>query len=238
MAQQRRNIPFLSIIRNPQAYKNIAYLLLSFPAGLLYFLLLIIGTSVGSSLSVVGVGLFILWGTFILGLLGANLERFLSNLLLGTEIPQQSGNIFSVKALGDGANWRGLLYLFLKFPLGLLTFIVTVTVISFIGGLITAPLIITTGTINIGLREVDTLWEALIASVFGIALLPPGLLLMAKMAQIWRKLSVKLLSHSSQYEKQKRAATESNYIERLINDEADDAEVAYYEDSSKALLTG
>lgn len=242
MKKQFLSNPYLRIIFNPQAYKNLAYLLLTFPTGLLYFVLLIIGSALGFGLSVIGVGLLILWGTFVLGQFGARLERNLANNLLGANIAAPETSITSLSALGEGHSWRAILFLFLKFPLGILSFTLTMIVISTILGIIATPFTYSTGSIIFGFREIDTLWEALIASAFGIILLPLALILLGKMAQGWRNFATGMLQGAPHHEKQKRAATASEIMERLMDDEANDAEVAYYEEeeeeASKGLLTG
>jgi putative sensor protein len=238
MKKQSPSNPYLRVIRNPQAYKNIAYLLLAFPTGLMYFLLLVIGSSLGLGLSVIGVGLLILWGTFILAQLGARLERALANNLLGANIPSSEANILSLGALGEGYNWRAILFLFLKFPLGILSFILTTSIISIIFGMISAPFLFSIDTITFGLREIDTLWEALIVSVFGIALLPLTLIFLGRMAKSWRNLAKSMLRGKAYHAKQKRAATESDRLYLLLDDDADDTEIAYYEESTKGVLTG
>src|SRR5437899_6921604 len=50
----------LRIVRRRQSYMNMLYLLMAFPLGLLYFVLFIIGFSVGTGLAFIGVGLLIL----------------------------------------------------------------------------------------------------------------------------------------------------------------------------------
>jgi len=52
---------FLNIYRNPQTYRNLGYLFLSFPLGIGYFVALTFAISLGGSLvALCGVGLLIL----------------------------------------------------------------------------------------------------------------------------------------------------------------------------------
>ena len=204
----------------------------------MYFLLLVIGSSLGFPLSIIGIGLLVLWATFIATQLGARLERFLANSLIAAEIPPQEDSIVSLSAIGNGDNWMAILFLFLKFPLGIISFAVTTSVISAIVGLIAAPFLYSVDTVIVGFREIDTLWEALIASGFGLILLPVALIFLAKIASVWRGLSRRLLNVSATQEKRKNVASESDIMSRL-SEEAEDADIAYYEDSSnKSVLTG
>jgi hypothetical protein len=81
--------------------------------------------------------------------------------------------------LGSPVTWKGLAYLLVKFPLGILSFVVMVTAISLSASLIAAPLyyrwmpptvnllIINGNPLNSG-WVIDTLPEALGLSVIGI----------------------------------------------------------------------
>lgn len=224
MQQKSLTDTLLDVLRHPQSYRNIVYLLLAFPTGLAYFLMLVIGFSLGVGLLVIGVGFFILLALFALTGVAANVERWLSNMLLGTRLPAQYRNFFSLESVKSRDHWRGIGFLALKFPLGILTFVVTVFTISFIGGMITMPFFYTDMNIPFVLgREIDTLWEAILSSVFGLMLLPFGMIFLNKMANAWRGLTRNLLSEgeSVQYAKQKRISREDieqDVINRLIDE--------------------
>jgi hypothetical protein len=127
---------------------NIAYLLLSFPLGVFYFVVLITGLSVGIGTVVVWLGIPILFATIaaIWGL--AALERALTVHLLHIDMPAPQERYaesrkmverFGLK-IRDGQTWKSLVYLLLKFPLGTVLFCVTVTLLALCAGLILAPL--------------------------------------------------------------------------------------------------
>ena len=225
MKDSFRTNPYLRLVLNPQAYKNIAYLLLAFPTGLMYFLLLVIGSALGFGMLVIGVGLLILWATFIMTQFGARLERWLANKLLAANIPPQEESIVSIKAVGNGDNWMAILFLFLKFPLGIVSFALTTGVISATLGLIIAPFMYSVDTVMVGFREIDTLWEALLASGFGLILLPVALIFLAKIASAWRGLSRRLLDVS--YNEEKRKHTISDSAMDRLSDDIEDGEIAY-----------
>lgn len=210
-----------NVLKSGQSYRNIAYLLLTFPLGICYFVTLITGVSVGGGLAVVGIGLFILWGLFGLSGVFANFERWLSNQLLGTRLQGEEGQLFQIR---NRNNWRAVGYLALKFPAGILTFVLTVFVTSVIMGMITMPLFYSQETTILVAREIDTLWEAVVASAFGLVLAPFALILLAKFALLWRNLNMKLLNtgvQSPQKQKQKnvsREEIEQDILNRLIDE--------------------
>ncbi len=209
-----------NVLKSGQSYRNIAYLLLTFPLGLMHFVILAIGLSTGLSLALVGVGLFVLWG--LLGFSGvlANMERWLSNQLLQTDLHGDDGTLFELK---NKNNWRAAGYIALKFPLGLLSFVFTMFIVSAVMGLITMPFAYTTESPLLIAREIDTLWEALISSVIGLALAPFALILLGKVTLLWRNLNIRLLkTEATQSGKKKNYASreeiEQDVINRLIDE--------------------
>ena len=67
--------------------------------------------------------------------------------------------------------FRHDLYLFLKFPLGIASFTIAVTLISVTIALVGAPLYYWVDDgIDMGIWRVDVLWEALILALAGIAM--------------------------------------------------------------------
>jgi hypothetical protein len=110
---------------------NIVFLLLAFPLGLLYFLVVIIGFSVGVSTLVVWIGLPILFATVVLIHGMATIERYMVTSLLHLPIAyrerqheeasrgflQRFGSI-----LRDPFTWTGTIYMLLKLPLGIISF--------------------------------------------------------------------------------------------------------------------
>ncbi|GAB5493303.1 MAG: hypothetical protein Phog2KO_35180 [Phototrophicaceae bacterium] len=215
----------LNVIKSPQSYRNIGYLFASFPLGLLYFLILIVGSSVGAGLAVIVVGIFILWGLLGISSHLANFERWVSNQLLKTNLPMQRGEHFNVR---NSDNWRGVGYLALKFPLGLLTFIFTIFITVLTIGMILMPFRFG-GVENVSVigREIDTLWEAGLSSILGLMLLPFSIILLNKIALLWRNLNQNLLRVETDLTEKKknilRSEVEQEILERL-------ADKKYYED--------
>ncbi|MFC7209175.1 sensor domain-containing protein [Natronoarchaeum sp. GCM10025321] len=125
----------VGVVADAQTYKNLLYLMLAFPLGLAYYVLLTVGFALGLGLSVLIVGLGILLVTVIGLRYIASFERGLANALLGTNIAapddvQKSGEgiVGTVKAYIQAAStWRGLGFVALKFWIGILSFILLVT---------------------------------------------------------------------------------------------------------------
>lgn len=128
----------IGVVADAQTYKNLLYLVLAFPLGLIYYIILVFGFTLGLALSVLVVGLGILLGTAIGLRYVASFERRLANWLLDTEIAapddverDREGLVGTAKAyLGASSTWRGLGFVILKFWLGLLSFVL---LLSFLG---------------------------------------------------------------------------------------------------------
>lgn len=114
---------------------NIAFLLLSFPLGLLYFLLMVIGLAVGVSTLILWIGLPILFATLVLIRGVATIERRMAVNLLHVTFPaqhypheaSQQGFFRHFGAvLRDPLTWTSTIYIFLKLPLGIISFTLAV----------------------------------------------------------------------------------------------------------------
>jgi two-component system, OmpR family, phosphate regulon sensor histidine kinase PhoR len=137
----------VSVAARRQTYYNLAYLITAFPLGLVYFLLFVVGISVGVSTAIIGIGLVLL-AVVMLGWWGcAVFERELTmwwlNVRIGpmsTPAPQGlSGWRRFLRLLRNPVTWKSLAYLLLKFPFGLISFTVTITLLSLALGLILSP---------------------------------------------------------------------------------------------------
>lgn len=138
---------FFRVVGSGQAYLNLLYLLVAFPLGLFYFAFLVCGLSAGVSLLIIWVGIPILllvgvgwWGL-------ASFERFMAIHWLKEDIPamarppNEDAEIWTLfkEYFANPVTWKSLLYLFLKFPLGIATFVVLTTLISLTLAFLTMP---------------------------------------------------------------------------------------------------
>jgi len=105
-------------------------------------------------------------------------ERQLAIWLLHVDIPPISHDTTSgqsvweqLKAhLSNPLTWKGLAYLFARFPLGIFSFVVAFTLIALTGALVFAPLTYTDpeSQMYVFSWQIDTLNEAVICSILGL----------------------------------------------------------------------
>ena len=180
---------FFRIIIKKQSYINLFYLLSSFPLGIFYFVFLITGLSTGISLLIIWLGIPVLilvgFGWFAL----ARFERSMATILLKEDIPVikriqnddiDPRNNFN-RFFYNPFSWKSLLYLFVKFPLGLTTFVILTTFISSSIALMSMPFTYdSVQFFQIGISsfpgmqifEIDNINKAIIGSLVGIILWP------------------------------------------------------------------
>jgi hypothetical protein len=158
-----------------RGWTAVTHHLLGLPLGIAYFTWLVTGLATGFGLAITIIGIPIL--TLVLASVRPlqELERRLSNALLGTYLPPTrlapdgEGFLGRLKAYwADGTTWRGVLYLLLRFPVGVFTFSVAVSAYAAAGYLIAAPIVAPFDGIELGIWQPDTWYE-------GLALVPLGL---------------------------------------------------------------
>jgi hypothetical protein len=186
-------------------FSNLIYLLLGLPLGVLYFVILITGFSLGAGLIITLVGAPILvamiFVTYILG----DLDRTITSKLLGIKIskpearPSNSDTATSilVAQLKSLQFWKEFFYLLLKMPLGVISFTFAITVLSVSLALILTPFIYTyVPDAQIMLWngfEVDTMSKAVMTSVVGIIATAIAIPLVNGIAQFFGSISVWVL---------------------------------------------
>lgn len=187
-----------------RTYTNLLYLLLAFPLGLAYFIFLAVGLTTGFGLTIVWIGLPILALVFAGSWAFAAFERQAAILLLGADVPpmlpppnpaartawQRAGDFFS-----NPVTWKGMGFLLLKFPLGIVSFIALVVTLSVSGAFLLAPLLWEMGALDIDgvVFQVDSIGGAWGCAVLGAVLLFLSLNLLNALAWIWRGTAAVLL---------------------------------------------
>src|SRR5215203_2555265 len=79
---------FFGVVARPQSYRNIGYLLLGLPLGVLWFTILVAGLSTAVSFLVVAlIGIPMLLGMWYVTRWFANVERTAATVLLGQHLP-------------------------------------------------------------------------------------------------------------------------------------------------------
>jgi two-component system, OmpR family, phosphate regulon sensor histidine kinase PhoR len=157
----------VSVARDMQSYKNIGYLLCSFFLGLFYFVLLVPAICLGIGTLIIWLGVPILFAVVWLWWQFAAFERSLAISWLGVTIapmtiaPPRSAGWWQrfQERLSNSMTWKTLAYLLLKFPLGICSFVMTltllvlgigITAVSLVLGFLTAPFY----ALIVSLREV------------------------------------------------------------------------------------
>jgi len=175
---------FFGVIIRGQTYLNLLYLLLAFPLGLFYFIFLVVGLSLGISLIIVWIGLLILPLVFAVWWALAAFERQLAIWLLKEDIPPMArqGPLkpgwweMVLVYMRNPVTWKSLFFLFAKFVLGILSFVVVVSLGALTISFVTMPAYywIVKPQIWITMQqiwEIDTISEALIFFLIGVGLL-------------------------------------------------------------------
>ncbi len=158
-----------------RGWSAVTHNLLGLPLGVAYFSWLVTGLATGLGLAITLLGIPILTLVFATVRPLLAFERAMANSMLGAGIPASnlapggSGVWGRLKAYWqDGATWRGIAYLLVRFPVGLFTFVVAVTTFSTALGLIGAPILAAIDPMELGIWQPDTWYE-------GMALVPLGL---------------------------------------------------------------
>ena len=137
------------LAQDDRTYLRIFYLLLAFPLGTLYFVVIVTGLSVGLGLAIIIVGFAILVVTLLAWLLFARIERELAIHLLGARIRPMSipDRVRRTawqrlqKILADPVTWKSLVYILMEFPFGVFSFTLAVVLITFSLTLVFYPVV-------------------------------------------------------------------------------------------------
>ncbi len=188
----------------PRALLSTLFLLSSFPLGLFWFVVLVVLLAAGLPLTIVWVGLPVLALAMVVCVLGTGVERWRLSALLGTRLssphrPLPRGSVLArLRArAADPALWRGLLYLLLLFPIGLVELVV-VLLLALSAVLVSYPFwfwalpdgVAVTAT---GAFVADSLPEALVVTLVGLVLASATSALVAQASQAHASLGRRLL---------------------------------------------
>jgi len=195
-----RNLPG---IRSWRILNDSLFLLTSFPLGLLWFLITVIGLSVGGSLIVVFIGIPILAVTFATLLWGAHVERSRLRAFLGVTIPSpyrdmpRTGRVWK-RAWSYVRNpqlWRDIAYLLILFPVG----IVELAIVLFPASYLISPLIFMLGGQHqVNAWTINSFFEALVAAVAGAVLIVPLSIVINLTAMLHGELGRRFLGTSTE----------------------------------------
>jgi signal transduction histidine kinase len=197
---------FRSIL-DSRTYGRILYLVLALPLGVAEFTFLVTAISFGFSTAVTLIGIPVLVGSVYVWRWLADLERRVIGSLVGTEIPSpyrpdpvggRWWNRFAAR-LADPATWKDLAFLLLQFPLGILSFSVTVAVFGFGLRLLFAPVAYDKLWDGdwIDWLGVDTLGEALALVPLGALILLFGIPALGALGRLYGWLALQLLGSNA-----------------------------------------
>jgi uncharacterized membrane protein (Fun14 family) len=193
------------VVARPGTYGNLLYLLLSFPLGLAYFVLLTTGISLGIGLYLIVVGLPLLVMVLMLWRQMVKLERLQAKWLLGQETrPEPILRWAGAKRawpwfrarLSSSLTWRGLGFLFLKLPLGLVAFVLLVVMLTVSAALVALPFLHQHGLVQVddlSLVMIEGPWQSAGIVLSGLLLLVLSFHLFNGYARVFRWLSGKLI---------------------------------------------
>jgi len=194
---------FAGVPLRGQTWLNVAYVLLAFPTGLVYFLVLVVGISVGAALAILVVGIGILLATLAAWRAMAAVERGMARSLLGVPIPQPPdrrdlAGIERVRRwLRDPVTWKSLVFVALKFPLGIVSLALT-GCLGFVAlVMLFAPLIVLVTPVTIFGWIVTNPGEAVPLALIGIPAVLIVLHLTNGLAWLWALFARVMLGPST-----------------------------------------
>jgi hypothetical protein len=167
---------FFGVAAQARTWLNIIYLWLAFPLGLFYFVFLTVGLTLGLGLVVVWLGLPILLVVVGAWWLFGAFERAQTEYLLGMPVAPSprawetaEGVWAKLKAhFGHPATWKDLILLFVKLPLGIVSFTLAVTAIAVTTSLLAGPLFWYFRVPMFNGTWVPPLWAAILAVPLGL----------------------------------------------------------------------
>jgi hypothetical protein len=184
--------------------------MLSFPLGLFYLVILMTGYSLGIGLIITLIGIPLLFGMLLLGRIFASFERILATTLLTITIkrpafkrPKRFWRMIEAY-LRDALTWKSLAYLLVKFPMGILAFSISITLLTLSIAMISVPLMYVLSTMGAigGLfcsgalvcSFLDSAGEVVLIGALGILLLIVTLHIHNGIARIYGLVTKQMLS--------------------------------------------
>ncbi|MEA2280679.1 MAG: hypothetical protein QOK21_1286 [Solirubrobacteraceae bacterium] len=185
-------------------WRHVVYELLALPLGIAYFTILVTGVSVGAGLAVVIVGLGILALTVVAWRIMAGVERGLARRLLHVTIPPPAHMAPGLSpwtrvksVLRDPVTWKSLVFVVVKFPLGVISFSLFAA-LWFVGCVLAfAPGIVALTPVTFFGWIMQTPAEAIPIAPAGVAILLATLHIANGMAWLWGLFAREMLGPST-----------------------------------------
>ena len=207
---------FLSFaaIGRAQTYKNVAFHILALPMGILGFVYVVTGLSLGVGLAVTVVGIPLLVGVLLGSRWLAGAQRWVAARLLGTSCDARAPRAHRAPRspvdpaswwsrvrtrLADGPTWRGAAYHLLLLPFGCVSFGLTIGLLAGSLGLLATPLLMTLPRYaewgwpleSVG---IDGMGEAMLVAALGVAIGFVSLHILGALGAGWRRVADALLA--------------------------------------------
>jgi uncharacterized membrane protein len=136
-----------SVFTDPHAYGALLFQLLALPTGILYFVWAVTGLALSLGLSVLIIGLPVLLGYLASIRLFSLMEGRVVESLLGVRMPRRPGVAAKEGSilhrlgewLRDRRTWTTLLYMLMKLPLGILSFVIFIVLLVLPLALMSVP---------------------------------------------------------------------------------------------------
>lgn len=197
---------FFGVVIRGQTYLNLVYLAIALPLAVFYFVFLVGGLTLGISLLIVLIGVLILLVVFAAWVAFVAFERQMAIWMLKVDVPpylpegtiQTGTSGFVGHIIANRATWTGLLFLFLKLPLGIFSLTLLLSLSGITLGSLAAPFIYNLVPIDIWLPggviwSISTLGDAMILFAFGVAMVFVSLHLLNIMAWVWGRIAYWML---------------------------------------------
>lgn len=201
---------FFGVIIRGQTYLNILYLLLAMPLGVFYYVFLAGGILIGVPLVIVFLGILVLVAVFAAWVAFIAFERQLAIWLLRVEVPPYipdpaSHTNWISGLITNRVTWTGLLFLFIKLPLGVFSLTLLVLLFSTTVSFLSAPFIYNNQALsNLAFLpvewtgwEIDTLYWAILLFIVGLLMVFLSLHILNITAWVWGVLSYWMLGRDS-----------------------------------------
>lgn len=201
---------FFGVIIRGQSYLNILYLLLALPLGVFYYVFLAGGIILGVPLVIVFIGILILIAAFAAWVAFIAFERQMAIWLLRVEVPPYipdpaSHTNWISGLITNRVTWTGLLFLFLKLPLGIFSFMLLTILFSTTVSFLSAPFIYSHQTLSslafLSVEwtgwEVNTLYRAVLLFFIGLLMIFVSMHILNITAWVWGVLSYWMLGRES-----------------------------------------
>jgi hypothetical protein len=191
-----------------QTWLNILYLLLSFPLGVFYFVFLLTIFCTGVGLLPIVIGVFVIWAGLLATDVLADVDRMALNSLLRSGIPERP--VTAEPAASEGI-WKrmkatarrpGILkrvvYLFLRFPLGLASFVLVMILLPLDILLLTLPLTYAFVPMMVADSRIETFDQAIYLCCFGAVFTVVSVHLLNSWTRLCRRLGMAMLDNGRQ----------------------------------------